>query len=82
MLSVGDLVWWAPKYGRPPEPVAIKSIDLCDRPGEKYGIPVGAIHEADLSRSCMSLENGHWKYGNELVPLTQDEVTELKRRAA
>ncbi len=78
-VEVGDLVWWAPKYGRPAEPVRIKSIDVCSRPGEKYGIPVDAVFKNGLSSCCVTLDNGHWAYGYAVVPLTVSEADCIDR---
>ena len=41
----------------------ITVIELCEREGEKEGIPVKKIW-ADLKDRCVFVfENGHWQYG-------------------
>lgn len=82
VIRVGDLVWWSPAAGRPPEPVAIKFIDHCAMSGVKYGVPVQEVYESDLPRCCITLANGRWKFGNEVVVLDQAEIEQVERRAA
>ena len=41
----------------------ITAIELCEREGEKEGIPMKKVW-IDLKDRCVfSLDNGHWQYG-------------------
>lgn len=76
-LKAGDWVWYPALYGRPPEPARIKHIDLCARPGAKYGVPVEEVFVIDLPRCTLDLDNGHFAYGHNLKVMTDAEIRAL-----
>lgn len=68
-VKVGDKVFWAQARGRPPISAVIKYIDLCSRPGVKYGVPVDSVPANLLNTCCVSMTNGSWAYGTQLTPM-------------
>lgn len=58
-IRVGDLI--STRHGTS----KIKKIELCEKPGEKYGIPVKRVFTNLLDRVIIDLENGHWTYGSD-----------------
>lgn len=71
-IKVGDTVFWGKSLGRPPVPAKITAIDLCSRPGVKYGVPVKSVPRNLLSSCCVSLDNGHWGYGDQITPMEKN----------
>jgi len=59
-IQVGDLI--STRHGTS----KIKKIELCEKPGEKYGIPVKRVFTNLLDRVIIDLENGHWTYGDQI----------------
>lgn len=64
-FKVGD--WVLTSHGKS----KIKKIEICEKPGEKYGIAVKKMFTNLLDQCIIDLENGHWSYGTE-VELVND----------
>ena len=45
----------------------ITKIELCEKIGQKEGIPVKEIFETDKDRCVFDFENGHWSYGLDCI---------------
>jgi hypothetical protein len=74
MIKVGDEVIWRGSWGRDtPAPARIVSMELCESRREKYGITVTEAYEVDKDRLVVTLDNGHWAYGEQLELLKQKE---------
>ena len=56
-----------------PMPAKIVSMELCQHEREKYGIPVTEAHDIDKNRLVVSLDNGHWAYGEQLSLINHKE---------
>ena len=70
-LSINDKVIWRGGWGsEPPQVVTVTSIERNCK--GKYGDPVAAIpwDEVNSRSVIVSLDNGHWAYGNQLELLT------------
>lgn len=68
VLSIGDTVLWRGGFGSAPmEYAVIEGIDECERRRDKYGTPVTEIPWAYIEYACVSLDNGHWAYGEQLT---------------
>lgn len=67
-IQIGDLI--STRHGTS----KIKKIELCEKPNEKYGIPVKKIFTNLLDRVIIDLENGHWTFGSE-VELINERVS-------
>jgi hypothetical protein len=48
-------------------------MELCQHEREKYGIPVTEAHDIDKNRLVVSLDNGHWAYGEQLSLINHKE---------
>ena len=64
-LTLGETV--ISKYG----PAKIIKIELCDKPGDKYGIDIKSIPVDLVNRCIFDLDNGHWSYGENLDYIAQ-----------
>jgi hypothetical protein len=66
-LKINDEVMWRGAWGiEPPIKAKVESIQLCAI-GSKYGREVSQIKwENVTTRAVVSLDNGHWAYGNQL----------------
>ena len=71
MIRVGDTVLHKGRNGVPVR-AKITAIDLCARPGMKYGTPVEYIDEKWLRYCCFSLDNGHWSFETEVTLIEQE----------
>tara|TARA_B100001093_G_C26856399_1_gene1027630 strand:- start:2767 stop:2976 length:210 start_codon:yes stop_codon:yes gene_type:complete len=63
-LKVGDYVLG--KYG----PGTIQRIELCEKPGDKYGLSVKEVYFDLVDRCVVDLENNRFEYGADLDFLT------------
>ena len=67
MMRVGDTVYYRGGWGSDaPKPAVVEAIDLCDRPREKYGEDVQAAPWEMKEYVCVSLDDGHWAYGQDV----------------
>jgi len=72
MLRVGDPVRWRGAWGSEPEKIArVKNMEVTDHPREKYGMDAEEVSWDVVfeNRVVVSLDNGHWAYGEQLRPL-------------
>ena len=70
ILKIGDKVLWRGAWGNEPAKEAkVKSIELCERRGEKEGKSVLVAKWADAERLVVDLDCGHWAYGYQISPL-------------
>jgi hypothetical protein len=68
-LKVGDTVWWRGSWGsEAPKRTVVKRIELSDRPRSKEGEIVQEVDWDKKDYILVSLDNGHWAYGNQLEP--------------
>lgn len=71
-LKIGDTILWSGAWGNDTAKKAIiKSIELCERPGAKYGEAVNEVAWELKDRICVDLDNGHWAYGDQLKPINE-----------
>lgn len=72
-LSVGDAVLWRGAWGQDaPRRAVVRGLERTLYPREKDGDPVDSL-EWDTVRAgyaVVSLDNGHWAYGDQIFPLT------------
>ena len=74
MINIGDEVLWRGSWGTDaPMPAKIVSMELCQHEREKYGIPVTEAYDIDKNRLVVSLDNGHWAYGEQLSLIKHKE---------
>ena len=59
-LKIGDTV--ISKHGV----AEILKIELCEKPGHKYGIDVKEIYVDLVDRCVFDLNNGHFAYGDQI----------------
>ncbi len=61
-IKVGDTV--IGKFGS----AKIKKIELCEKVGEKEGIPIPAVWmQSNLINKCVfDMDNGHFEYGTDI----------------
>jgi len=59
-LKVGDYVLG--KYGTG----TISNIELCENPGDKYGIKVKEVWMKDIDRIVVDVDNNRFEYGKDL----------------
>lgn len=70
-LKIGDKVTWRGGWGRDaPQVVRVVSMEVTDKPHEKYG---DSVDEVDWSlvednRVCFILDNGSWAYSDQITP--------------
>lgn len=72
-LKVGDEVLWRGSWGKDPAKITkVVEIEVCEG-GRKYGEPVESIEWKGVLDGTVnitvSLSNGHWAYGTQLMPL-------------
>ena len=60
-LRVGQTV--GSKHGT----AKVKKIELCEKPGDKYGIKMNAVWLDLLDRVVVDLDNDHWSIGSDLT---------------
>ena len=69
-LKVGDKVMWRGGWGtQAPQEATVVVLEECE-PGQKDGRDVKTMHWALVpSMAVVSLDNGHWAYGDQLEPM-------------
>jgi len=72
-LKIGDKVIWRGAWGKEaPKEAIVEEIELCAN-GSKYGKTVKSVDWATIEKGnrsiTVSLDNGHWAYGNQLSPM-------------
>lgn len=72
-LKIGDEVIWRGAWGtQEPIKAKIESIELCAN-GRKYGKDVKSVDWNTVTNGkrsiTVSLDNGHWAYGNQLTEI-------------
>ena len=68
ILKIGDKILYRPSFGwGTPVEVVVKGLEITDYPREKYGETVKAVDIATVkaNRVLMTLDNGHWAYGEQ-----------------
>ena len=58
-LKIGDTV--ITRWG----PSEIKKIEICPKPGDKYGLPTEEVYVDLIDRCIFDFEEG-WQYGSQL----------------
>ena len=53
----------------------VTGIELCQN-GEKYGIDQKKVFVEDKDRCTFDLDNGHWSYGYQIQPCSQEIINE------
>jgi hypothetical protein len=70
MMKVGDKVMWRGCFGMDPaKPAVIESIEQTEQRRSKYGEPVNEIAWKRKDYALVTLDNGHWAYGEQLSPM-------------
>ena len=72
IVQVGETVNWKGSFGdAEPQLAKIEGIEINTR-GGKDGDPVQYAHWSKMTRdnAIISLNNGHWCYGNQISPTT------------
>lgn len=73
LLRVGDTVIWRGAWGRErPRRAHVIALEETDAPRSKYGEPVLAIPWDRMAYAVVTLDNGHWAYGEQLSPIRED----------
>lgn len=65
MIKIGDKV--DTRFGI----ATIIGIEICERVGDKYGVPAIAVDEEDKNRCVFDLDNKHWQYGNQITKINE-----------
>lgn len=77
IIKIGSKVIYRGNFGMGcPEKVTIKSIDMCEEEGDKYGDAVESIDWDMKNYGCFTLSNGHWCYGGQIDSLLDEEEPE------
>ena len=72
MMKVGDTVMWRGCFGMDaPKPAKIESIEETQQRRSKYGDAVSEIAWSRKDYALVTLDNGHWAYGEQLSPVAQ-----------
>ena len=72
MMKVGDTVMWRGCFGMDaPKPAKIESIEETQQRRSKYGDAVNEIAWSRKDYALVTLDNGHWAYGEQLSPVAQ-----------
>lgn len=70
IIKVGDTVMWRGCFGRDAAvPAKIEQMEMTEQPRTKYGVEVRAAFWDDKDYLLVTLDNGHWAYGEQLSPL-------------
>lgn len=72
-LKIGDKVIWRGGWGKEaPKEAIIEGISLC-AVGAKYGKEVKSVDWATIEggKVVVTLDNGHWAYGNQLTEIKE-----------
>ena len=73
-IKIGSKVMYRGSFGMGcPEKVTIRSIDMCEEEGDKYGDAVESIDWDMKNYGCFTLSNGHWCYGGQIDSLLDEE---------
>jgi len=72
-LKIGDVVNWKGSWGTEPEAKAkVENIEICAQ-NSKDGKEVKSVAwdtiTNDKRRVIVTLDNGHWAYGNQISPI-------------
>lgn len=71
LVKVGDKVMWRGSFGMGPQkPATITGLELCEERRTKYGVSVPAALWDYKEYLLVSLDNGHWAYGEQIFPYT------------
>ena len=74
IIKIGSKVIYRGNFGMGcPEKVTIRSIDMCEEEGDKYGDAVESIDWDMKNYGCFTLSNGHWCYGEQIDSLLDEE---------
>ena len=65
MIKIGDKV--DTRFGI----ATIIGIEICERAGDKYGMPAIAFDEEDKNRCVFDLDNKHWQYGTQITKINE-----------
>ena len=77
IIKIGSKLMYRGSFGMGcPEKVTIKSIDMCEEEGDKYGGAVESIDWDMKNYGCFTLSNGHWCYGGQIDLLLDEEEPE------
>ena len=77
IIKIGSKVMYRGSFGMGcPEKVTIRSIDMCEEEGDKYGGAVESIDWDMKNYGCFTLSNGHWCYGGQIDLLLDEEEPE------
>ena len=77
IIKIGSKVIYRGNFGMGcPEKVTIRSIDMCEEEGDKYGDAVESIDWDMKNYGCFTLSNGHWCYGGQIDLLLDEEEPE------
>ena len=77
IIKIGSKVMYRGSFGMGcPEKVTIRSIDMCEEEGDKYGGAVESIDWGMKNYGCFTLSNGHWCYGGQIDLLLDEEEPE------
>ena len=72
-LRVGSKVLYRGAFGLgEPTVVTVTEIELCEGPHEKDGEPREEVDMTDVGRCCLTLDNGHWAYGEQVIKLLKE----------
>ena len=74
-LKIGDKVTWRGTWGKqPPKEATVIEISLC-AVGAKYGKDVKSVAwtTVEAGKVVVSLDNGHWAYGNQLTEIKNEK---------
>lgn len=71
-MKVGDKVMWKGCFGMDPARVAtIEAIEETEHRRSKHGWEVDEIEWARKDYALVTLDNGHWAYGEQLAPMRE-----------
>ena len=66
-LKVGDTVVWRGCFGsEEAKNAVVKGIELCEKRRSKYGVKVTEVPWDKKDYIIVSLDNGHWAYGDQI----------------
>ncbi len=69
MMKVGDKVMWRGCFGMDAaRPAVIEAIEETEHPRTKYGWGVQQIPWSRKNYALVTLDNGHWAYGEQISP--------------
>jgi hypothetical protein len=78
-LRISDMVWWRGSWGQePPRTAIVTAITLTsgyDKDGVEY--PQIEWSQCNDRKVIVDLNNGHWAYGFQLLPVTDQEYEDI-----